>query len=199
MSEETPTAIETALAKETFSVLEFAQHQQELLPDDTVTLYTDAKTAYELKKLADKQKAYDKKAKKAADTLSIATEDHWVDTDEVDELKAQLEASKLVFTVRGLAPAAVTAIDKHAKATFPYTEGAENPEYNEYFNQTVIADTIVNVRNAVGAIDESKWDLQKVSQFSKIVPPTEFAKLFEKSFNVTFTQQAFEAAVTTDF
>lgn len=188
-------AVEVATSEEEFDALAFFSGSA--LPEDTVTVYADADTAYKLATI--KQKYDESKEQEESEGLGITDEVFYVDEDEVEALQRKLKASAVVFKLRGLAPAAKDAIEKHARATFPYTEGAENTEYNESLNASLIASTIVNVSNVAGKVDKNKWDADRVVAFSKIAAESEFAKLYLGALKVNYIGDAIDQAISADF
>jgi hypothetical protein len=191
----TDTAVEAATSEDSFDALAFFSNAD--LPEDTVTVYQDAKTAYKLADLA--RKVAEQKELEESEGIGLTDEVEYIDPDDVAELQTKLKASAVIFKLRGLAPAARDAIEAHARATHPYKEGAENTEYNEAFNGELIAKTIVSVSNAKGQTDKNTWDAPRVLAFGKASQPSEFNKLFEGAFRVNYIANAIDIAVGADF
>lgn len=187
-------AVEEATSAETFDVLEFVNAAN--LPKDTVTVYTDADAALKLTKIfiAEAERA------KNGDSLSIDDEYEYADEAEITELHERLAASALVFELQGLAPAATTALENHLKAMLPYTEGAANEEFNEMFNNTLIAKTIQSVTRAVdGVRNETAWTAEKVKGLNASLYISEANKLFNGAAEVNYVGAIFDRAVNADF
>lgn len=188
-------AVDAATSEDSFDALAFFSGNA--LPEDTVTVYANADAAYKL--AAIREKYEEQKEREDEEGLGITDEVFYVDEDEVAELQRTLKASAVVFNIRGLAPAAKDALEKHARATFPYSEGAENREYNEALNAALIAKSIVSVSNAKGTKDKNTWDDARVLAFTKVAPESEFAKLYLGVLKVNYIGDAIDAAVSADF
>jgi hypothetical protein len=193
--DELKTAVDQATSEEEFDAL--AYFSGDALPEASVTTYANAKAAYRLAELADKQR--EQAELEASEGLGITDEVEYIDPDEIDELKRKLTSSAIVFKLRGLAPAAKTALERKARASNPFTEGAENEEYNEAFNASLIASTIVSVSNATGKQDKNVWDADRVLAFSKVAPESEFSKLYVAVLRVNYIGDAIDQAVNADF
>lgn len=195
LEQDTNEAVAKATSEDEFDALAFFSNAA--LPEDTVTIYGDAASAYRLAELDRKRK--EQQAQDEDEGTSLTDEIEYIDPDEIDELKTRLNASAINFKLRGLAPAARDAIEKAARAKHPYVEGAENTEYNEAFNANLIASTIVSVSNAAGKIDKNKWDAARVLNFGKVAQASEFDKLFTGVFRVNYIGDAIDRAVSADF
>lgn len=192
---EATVAVENVTSEEEFDALAFFSGAT--LPEDKVTVYADAATAYQLATLAVKEKERAELAE--SEGISLADDVEEIDPDEVAELQRRLKASAITFHLRALAPAARDAIERKARASNPYVEGADNTEYNEAFNASLIADTITAVSNANGKYDKNKWDAARVLAWGKVAQPSEFDKLFTGVFRVNYIANAIDLAVNADF
>lgn len=192
---DTQAAVEAATSEDEFDAFSFFANAA--LPEDTITVYADAKTAYALAEVDRKRR--EQKALDELEGTSLTDEVEYIDPDEVEALQEKLRASAINFNLRGLAPAARDAIEKNARATHKYVEGAENTEYNEAFNAALIANTIVSVTNAKGTPDKNKWDAARVLKWGQVAQPSEFSKLFEGVFRVNYIGDAIDRAVSADF
>lgn len=195
LEQDTAVAVENATSEDEFDALTFFAGAA--LPEDTITVYQDARAAYSLSEI--ERKIREQKEQDELEGTSLADEVEYIDPDEIDALKTRLKASAVNFKLRGLAPAARDAIEKHTRATHPYTEGADNTEYNEAYNASLIASTIVNVSNAAGKVDKNKWDAARVLAWGQAAQPSEFSKLFEGVFRVNYIGDAIDRAVNADF
>lgn len=178
--------------KGSFNVFDFVAGT--VAPEDTITVYTDADAALKLAKIyvAEKERA------ERDDDLSIGDEDA-TDEDVVNALTAKLTASALVFSMKGLLPAAVTEVDKDIKSKTPFVEGAPNEEYSELFNNTLIAKSIVSVTSPTGAINTDKWTPKMVKGFLPALYQSESAKLFNTTAELSYVGAIFDRAVNADF
>ena len=188
-------AIEEATSRETFDVLEFVKGAN--LPKNDVTIYTDADAALKLARIFVAEAARSKK--EAEEGLSLSDEFEGPDEDEISELHERLTASALIFHLQGLAPAATKALENHLKATLEYTEGAENEEFNEVFNNTLIAKSIVSVSTATGHTSDAAWTPEKVNELNESLYVSEANKLFTAAAEVNYVGAIFDRAVAADF
>ena len=187
--------VEEATSPETFDVLEFVKGAN--LPESDVTIYTDADAALKLAKIFIEEAARSKQA--SEDSLSIDDEYEGADEDTINELHERLTASALIFHLKGLAPAATTALENHLKATLPYTEGAVNDEFNKEFNNTLIAKSIVSVERPDGQISTTTWTPEKVAVLNESLYVSEANKLFNGAAEVNYVGAIFDRAVNADF
>lgn len=196
MAFEIDAALAEATDRETFDVLEFVKGAN--TPEQDVTIYTDADAALKLAHIFVEEAARAKRAEK--EPLGLDEEDSPVaDEDEINELHERLTASALVFKLKGLAPAAVRALENGLKAKLPYTEGAENEEFTEAFNNTLIAKSIKSVTRADGAVNENAWTAESVAAINDTLYVSEANKLFNGAAEVNFVGAIFDRAVNADF
>ena len=189
------TAVEAATSKDTFDVLEFVQGVN--LPTNDVTVYTDADAALKMARILIAEQEREERIKQEG--ASLADDDELADEDEITELHERLVASRLVFHMRGIAPKAVKALDNKLKATHPYIEGGNNPEYVTAFNNTLIAKSIVSVENAAGAVNTDKWTPEKVADLLDSLYISESNKVFDGAAELTYVGAIFDRAVSADF
>jgi hypothetical protein len=186
--------VEEATSREKFDVISFFSGGA--LPTEKVTIYRDIEAAYELNKIyeAEEAESKKKKSKKQVDELSIADSDN-ANEELIGEYRDRLNASAVTFHLRGLAPAAQTAIQKKLEATLdPSSE-----EFTDTFFGTIIAKTIQYVTNAQGARDDSPWDKDRVDELSVNLPGEAFGKITEGVAKVTYAGNAIDKAVSADF
>lgn len=183
--------VEGLVEKESFDVFEFISGAR--LPENDVTLYTDYDAGLRLKRIAMEEKASAKA--EAAEGFSLTDDVYQTDEDEVNELVRRIDESSLVFHLRGLAPAARDAIQKHLIATL----GKDSDNFWEQYNATIIADSIVSVENALGAQDARSWSPEKVLEFGRGVHPDEFSKLVDTALELNLAANLFDARVSADF
>lgn len=192
---EVEAAVATATSEDEFDALAFFAGAA--LPEDTITVYADAQAGYRLTEILEAEKA--REATSKSEGLGLTDDITYTDEDEVNALHERLKASAVIFKLRGLAPAARDAIERKARASNPYVEGTENREYNEDYNASLIASTIVSVSNAKGKTDKNKWDKARVLAFADAAQPSEFDKLYVGAFKVNFIGDAIDRAVSADF
>lgn len=187
-----------ATGAEEFDVFEFISNAK--LPEHTVAVYTDADAALKIARMiiAENERA----AASEDEPLSLddyEADSYLVDEDELAELNERLVASGLLFHMRGLAPAAVKALEAKIRATTNYVEGTLNEEYNTTFNHTMIAKSIVSVTNADGGVSKTVWSPEKVAKLLESLHGSESAKLFETAAELSYVGAIFDRAVTADF
>lgn len=192
---EVDAAVAAATSEDTFDALAFFSGAA--LPEATVTVYADAQSAYRLAELDRKQR--EQALAEEEDGIGITDAVEYIDPDEIAELTTKLKASAINFKLRGLAPVVRDAIERKARASNPYTEGADNTEYAEDFNGNLIANTIVSVSNAKGTVDKNKWDAARVLAWGQVAQPSEFDKLFTGVYRVNYIGDAIDRAVSADF
>lgn len=187
-------ALNTALDQDAFDVLEFVTG--DLTPRKKVTVYTDAEAGYRLDELL----ALEEQSTKGA-SLSIADEVEWVDPDEVDELKARIEASALTFHLKGLPPKAREAVQKELQAKHNFSDDAPDEQkiaYFEDFQNTLTAKSIEKVTNSKGATDTS-WSATKVETLSGRINGAEFQRLINAMYDINTDSEIYDRAVNADF
>lgn len=190
-------AIEEATSRDTFDVLEFVQGSN--TPEQTITVYTDADAALKLAHIFIEEAARSKQA--SEESLGLTDEDEYEGADEaeINELHERLSASALIFRLKGLAPAAVRALESHLKATTDYKEGAENEEFTEAFNNSLIAKTIKSVERPDGSVSTTAWTAETVGKLNESLYVSEANKLFNGAAEVNFVGAIFDRAVNADF
>lgn len=192
MSETNP--LENALQKGTFNVLDAAKGRS--YPTDKVTLYTDFKAEYEVRKVEARiAELADKNATKA-----VVKERNELESKREACLEA-IKASALTFHLRGIAPGVHEAIYKEADAHLAdenNTEITDEDSRNKFANDAVIAAHIVKVVNAEGA-EDTEWSTEKVSALHEVLPDGELIKLLAKVSELSFQAAAFDQVVGPDF
>src|SRR4051812_30021087 len=91
-------AVEAATSEDSFDALAFFSNAA--LPEDTVTVYQDSKTAFALAVLAEKAIAQREAQKEQDEEEGLSLTDEaveYIDPDEVAALKAKLNASAVIF------------------------------------------------------------------------------------------------------
>lgn len=191
-----PEAIEEALAPETFSVLDFVKRAN--TPTKTIRVYTDADAALKITDLKIKR-AEDGKNKKTKKVESLSITEGTDYDYEIDELQERLEESAVEFVLRGLAPKAVDALDKHLKATNDYKDGEENEAYTRALNDSLVAKSIVSATVPGQAPDTHSWTPEEVRALTEELYVVEANKLYIGAGEVNYVSKAFEVAVSADF
>lgn len=198
MTEELPTNVQEALSPETFDVLEFVSGKG--TPMDDITIYTDNEAGYRLAKLAEMEAASAKRGE--VEGLGIADELDWVDPDEVAELSERITSSALTFNLRGIAPAAKTAIRANLVAKHNFSEktpAEDNSAFFEDFTCTLIAKTVTSVTKANGGTDSKPWTVERVGALREILNESEFQRLDTAVYSLNYNTDVYDRAVSADF
>lgn len=188
-------ALNGALNQESFDVLEFVTG--DLTPRTKVTVYTNSEAGYRLNELL----AQEAEAVREQDGLSIADESVWVDPDEVQALREQVEASALTFHLKGLAPKAREAIQKELQAKHNFSDSVPDEQkasYYEEFQNTLVAKSIERAVNVKGAVDTS-WSADKIAVLRGRLNGVELARLDEVVFDINTDADLYARAVNADF
>lgn len=193
-------AIDNATSEETFDVLAFVKGSA--TPEENVTLYTDADAAMRTARslMAEKER---NERKSQQDEYSLADdydeEAEQLSEEELDALHERLVNSSLTFRVKGLAPAALSALEKSLQAKHEYKEGKNNPEYDKALELELIARSIVSITGPTGKVNKTKWDAEKVSELTENLYPSELNKLFMAVAQINYVAAIFDKAVSADF
>lgn len=167
----------------TFDVLAAAKGRT--YPTKDVTIYTDHEAAHQIAVL--ERQAND------------AMHNDDVDIDAIDEqinaLREQVKASALTFHMRGIGPGVRTSVEMKIKQT----TGLSETERVRLSNASYLAEHIVRVTNAAGAVNEEMWTPEKVSELLDVIPDESAIKLYKAMAELTFQASYFDAAVDADF
>lgn len=172
----------------------FAFVQGQVSPEDTVTIYTDADAALRIYKATHSET-------EEADDFSI-TDDYEQESASEEELQAwhdRLEASKLTFAFKGLAPAAVIALTNSMKAKHDYSETKLNTEYSIALNTEILARSIVSVTNVKGQTRTRAWSADEVTKFTDDLYVSESNKLYTAALGLAYIGDIFDKAVNAGF
>lgn len=191
--------IEQATNSEEFDVLDFAEEVG--LPTVEHKLYTNARAAKRLHEILDAEKERDEQ--KIADAKAGAVhglDEGYAETDEdeVNALYAELEETAIVFELRGLAPAAQKAIEKHTRATKWSDDDADQTAYWTEYNLQIISKSIVSASRG-GRKDTKTWTPERVAALEGKVYDYEFSKFVQATTELTFVGAVFDQFVTADF
>lgn len=171
----------------TFDIFAFVEGQG--YPEDTVRVYTDQKSVYEIDKLE----------------AAIADE---LDQDRVDELASEVEAltekvreSSLVFSLRGIPTPVLLDVEKRLDAKYgEQGEGEVNRERHINRMSELVALSILHVENNDGAKDTRQWDKDTMQKLFETLPNGQGAKLIDAAIELTLRARTFENyTVTPDF
>lgn len=172
----------------TFSVLDAIKGRS--YPTDEVEVYLDVESLYEYIRINDL-------ANDAKDSDTVNALDA-----ELNVLREKIMATRLTFHMRGFAPKVSKAILAEARAKFSL-DGDEmiledTPAFR-WVNLRTIAESVIKVENVAGEVDEKHFSTEDIEAFEDMLLPEEFAKISEKTFELSFKAMMFDAAVTPDF
>ena len=196
--------VDAALNVETFNVLEYLEDQP--VATDEVTIYTNVSKARALHKLMEERAVILAERHKAIENddygdLSIAdaTEDTDLD-DEINGVIAELERTALTFSMKTVAPALIRAIEKsaEAKAQSDWTI-KERESHQQKTTADILSRAIHSVTRGDGAVDLSSWDAQRLIKLEEALYTEQAQRLISALYDMVYTGQVFEEALTVDF
>lgn len=202
MANDPQTLVENALNVKTFSVMDAIKGRS--YPTDEATVYPDPAPLYLLKKYENDRLELDFQANNARDGEEANVWDAKIEEldAKIRPLREQIEASAIVFEMRGFSPAVRDSLVDEAKAKFkiPEDTGIEDgtPAGN-WLNSRVVAESIVRTRAADGSVDEHLFTVDEIEEYRKFLPPEEFGKLLGLALMLSYTAFAYDASVTPDF
>lgn len=192
-------SIDNAMSEENFDVLAFVSGAA--TPEHSVVLYTDAdaalKTARSL--LVEQERIKQNKSDDYSITDAVEEEEDVLSEEELDELHTRLIESAITVELKGLAPAALKALENSLKAKHTYKEGAANEEYNEALEFELTARSIKSVTSPKGVKNTQKWDAEKIEALYANLYPSEQNKLLSGVIQMNYVAAIFDKAVTADF
>lgn len=192
-----PETVRPLLDQDTFDIFDFVTG--DATPADQVVIYADRAAGWDLNKLVQREKDIENQA--TSDGLSIADDADWVDPEELAAVKARVEAGKLTFHLKALAPALKKSIRKHLEATHNFkADGSyeENESFYQALTYELAARTIVKAVNPAGQVN-ADWTIAKVQKLEERLDESEFARLDRAVFAINADGDLYEAAVSADF
>jgi hypothetical protein len=174
--------ISAAQDQKTFSVLDVAKGRG--YPQDIVTVYTDAESGYRAARLIDDLNDIEDNDER--DRVAA----------EIRDLLAKVEESALTFHMRGIGQGTVEAINREAGGLFEDTITGPGAQW---CNFKYIAENIISVTNADGAVDQHHWSVEDVEALHDLLPKESFARIAQMTDELTFASAYFDATTTSDF
>ncbi len=168
------------------------------VPDDSVDVYLDAKTAYEIERL--KQEHDEWQRDPGARSITEMAE---VD-ERLEALQEKVKASALTFHLRALGAPERQVLQEKVRRDFPLPKNADedtretidSQRYEATLNAWVGA-AITKVVRPDGAENHDKFDREKVADLRNLLHVSEWSKLVrllnELSFNETLIDRAVDA------
>lgn len=170
-------------AKKSFNVLEAARGRS--YPQDIISVYTDAESAYQVNKL--EKRINDSTDNDELEALAA----------EQDGYKKKVKDSILTFHLRGINPGQVRIVGEQADEKYPDVNDVGLR--NRWSNFALLAAHIVSVTDADGNVDEHKWTYDDVETLQSWLPDSEFDKIHALMLDLTFSAALFESSVNADF
>ena len=168
------------------------------VPDDSVVVYLDAKTAYEIERLKQEDDAKQREA--APRSIADAT-----DVDErLEALQEKIKASAITFHLRALGGPERQVLQDKVRRDIPVPKGVSEDDreaidgqrYEATLNAWVGA-AIVKVVTPDGRENHDKFNREKVADLRNMLHLSEWTKLVrlvnELSFNETLIDRAIDA------
>lgn len=183
-------------------------------PTEDVTVYLDGHKAHELNLVLDLIAIKEEEAESltAGKNGSIADspEKEAVDA-ELEELKRrevellkEISASRLTFTLRGVAPTQWRILDKEARRKIKPASKSEDDvfeaqlERNQYVNVGLLALGTVKITNAAGQEDTSRLTHEDSEKLFDVLIEPEYLKLKNSLENLTFAHTLFNNVAMQD-
>lgn len=196
--------VDEALDVETFNVLDYLEDQP--VATDEVKIYTHVGNSRKLSQLLKERSEILalRKAKAQHDDysdLSIADED--LDTeldDEINALLEELEKTALTFKMKTVAPALIRAIEKSSEAKVQSDWTAKEQEmHRQRTTADILSRAIDGVYRGDGAVDNTEWNAQRLLKLEEALYAEQSQRLISALYEMVYTGQVFEEALTVDF
>lgn len=197
--------VDEAMDTETFDVLEYLEGTPPA--HDEVTIYRDVAGSRELDELVKQREAVLLRRRRDAErgvetsTLAIVEADDDTEYDTaINELVDRLEKTALTFKLSTVAPKLVRSIEKsyQAKVKPEWTE-EQTTKHIEKRNADVLSRAIVQVSRGDGAIDPTPWTAKRLLELEELLYPQQFERLLSALYDIVYTGQVIEDALTVDF
>jgi hypothetical protein len=152
-------------------------------PSDDVEVYLDAESAYRLTKLNDQ-------------LIQTLDEDLIKDLEsQAAELVEKIQASKVIFHMRGIDQALVEKLEESVKAKYP--EGSED-WWREYLC-ALAASNIVSVEDANGNVDEHLFTTEELIEIRNSIPGESWETIISTMQRLTLATGYFKGLTDAGF
>ena len=178
MSESNATQVEA----KTFDVLGTVKGTT--YPTKDVPVFTDQESAHQIAVL-------DAEANETLDADRVNELD-----EQIAVLRDKIKATVLTFHLRGIGRGVRVAVQQKVKQT---KFGEDENARNLFTDASYLAEHIVRVTNADGAVDEHIWSPEQAQELILSLPDEEAQKLLSAMMELTFQAAYFEGAVGADF
>lgn len=153
-------------------------------PEKSIEVYLDAGSAFELTAVTEELKKLDPEDPAYAEL-----------TEKANQLEAEILKSKVVFTMRGVGQDIVEKAKE--EATKLYAEDADN--WAKHYTCVLVASNIVQVADAEGNVDDSKFDTEEVIRLRAAMPIDAWQALVETMQKLTLAASYFDAVTDAGF
>jgi hypothetical protein len=178
-NEEVLKLVEKAQSPQKFSITEFAKGRG--YPEDSITAFLDTDSAYKLQKLGTDS-----------------------ESEEAEELRKAILASKVVFHMRGVNQAQIESITsmcdrKYPPKTSPLGQREDDPQWIIDWTTGLVAANLVSVENADGELDSREFTLEDATEMRHHLPKEVWALLVEKMQQLTLAGAYFKGLTDAGF
>lgn len=192
---------ETEVINETLELVKEAQSQgtfnlSEVIkgrgyPQKDVTIYTDVESAFKLieleKKLSEVAIADNAEAFAALEA-------------EANALAEKVQASRLIFSMRGVNQGIVEAVDAEATKLYPEDEdGEKDANWYKFYTSSLIAHNIVRVTDANGNVDERVFTFEDMEAVRATIPADSWSILLNTMQQLTLAGGFFKGLTDAGF
>ena len=184
--------VEAAQSKNVFNITDFAKGRA--YPQDTVTVYVDVDSAYELSKINEQ----------IADAGLDETEKIASLEEKAKELADKIVKSRLIFHMRGVNQEIIENITKKCNEVFPpqknaYGQEESSTEWMQEWTCSLVAANIVKIENADGEFDERVFSSKDVNEFRKYLPREVWELIVDKMQKLTLASAYFKGLTDAGF
>lgn len=174
--------VEKAQARGSFSLADAIKGKSN--PSDSVEIYLDDESAYELTKINDQ-------------LILELDEEYTKPLEEKAAVLAQkIKDSKLTFKMRGIDQLLVEQTEKKVRAKY---DDAENEDWWKEYICALVALNIVSVENAKGEVDEHVFTTEEVVELRNTLSPESWNKIIATMQKLTLATGYFKGLTDAGF
>lgn len=121
---------------------------------------------------------------------------------EAADLRQQIEASSLVFSLRGVNQDAIESVLKQTNIRHGYKKGQEDTENTEWLRDYItmlVGINITSVTTADGRVDSEAFDFNRADELRRNIPASEWGKLVEMMQKLTLAGGYFDQLTDAGF
>lgn len=197
-------AVEEALNPTTFDVLSYVEDEPQA--EDEIKIYVGKAGSRKLANLlADRRAILAERKKQVAkedySDLSIAEADEDTELDpEINELIKELDKTALTFKIQTVAPKLVRAIEKSYAAKRKSSWDQERKDaHAQKGTADILSRAIKSVTRGDGAVDPTPWTPERLIELEDNLYAEQGQRLVGALYDMVYTGQALEDALTVDF